>query len=428
MNNEYVFAHLTIIILVASCSGMLLAKLKQPIMIGYILAGVIFGPSGYSYISSQDQVQFYSELGIVLLLFVIGIELNIKSFIQMWRIPTLFTVLQVGINVLIAFGFSNLFGLPLYILLLGAFIVSLSSTAAIVKVLDHINELNTDVGHISIGILVAQDIAIVPMMLVIKQAGTNFNSSVILDLIIAVFLVVFIIKYLGRNKRINIPVNSIIANPDLTPVVALGLCFAASSIVDLFGLSEAYGAFLAGLFLGNTRARQHILNSIKPIQNVLMMSFFLSVGLVFDLKFLAQNWVVVLITLTFMTIWKIFSNTFILKIFSIELTKAASIGIILSQLGEFALVLANVAIDSKIIDTYGQKLIICVTALSLSISPVFINLSSRTKNLSIIGDNSVHSFLKILFSLRFAKQVEKLVSEYSPFRNDNNDEGKNNND
>ncbi len=138
MNNEYVFAHLTIIILVAAISGTLLARLNQPIMVGYILAGIMFGPSGFSFISSQDQIQFYSELGILLLLFVIGMELNIRSFIRMWKIPTLFTVIQVVVNALIAILLSTLFNLPLYVSLLFAFIVSLSSTAAIVKVLEYL--------------------------------------------------------------------------------------------------------------------------------------------------------------------------------------------------------------------------------------------------------------------------------------------------
>ncbi len=408
MNNEYVFANLTIIILVAALSGMLLAKLKQPIMVGYILAGVIFGPSGYSYISSYDLVQFYSELGIVLLLFVIGMELNLKSFLKMWRVPTFFTIIQVAINALIAIVFATLFELSIYVSLLAAFVVSLSSTAAIVKVLDHIGELRTDVGHISIGILVAQDIAIVPMMLIIKQCGSPFTPSMIGDLLVAILLVVFLVRYLGRTDRIKLPTLSVIANPDLTPVVTLGVCFAAASFVVFFGLSEAYGAFLAGLFIGNTEERQHILNSIKPIQSVLLMSFFLSVGLMFDLDFLMNNWPLVLMTLFLVTTWKIISNTVILRRFSIELAKATSIGIILAQLGEFSLVLANVAMDSQIIDVYGQKLIVCVTALSLSISPFFIALSTRTKNLSFVGDNSLSSIIKVLLSPRFSKEVHKL--------------------
>lgn len=411
MNNEYVFAHLTIIILVAAFSGMLLAKLRQPIMVGYILAGVIFGPSGYSYISSQDQIQFYSELGIVLLLFVIGMELNIKSFIKMWKIPTFFTVIQILINVLIAVIFARFFKLPIYVSLLGAFIVSLSSTAAIVKVLEHTGEMRTDVGHISIGILVAQDIAIVPMMLIIKQCENIVDSSIIIDLVIAILVVVFLIRYIGRTDRIKLPIGSLIANPDLTPVLTLGLCFASATLVVFLGLSEAYGAFLAGLFIGNTKERQHILNNIKPIQNVLLMSFFLSVGLMFDLNFLYNNLSLILGTLFIVTAWKVISNTVILRFFSIELAKAVSIGIILAQLGEFSLILANVAMSSNVIDIYGQKLIVCVTALSLSISPLFIAFSTRTKHLSFVGDNSISSILKILLSVRFSKEVHKLSVE-----------------
>ena len=411
MNNEYVFAHLTVIILVAAISGTLLARLNQPIMVGYILAGIMFGPSGFRFISSQDQIQFYSELGILLLLFVIGMELNIRSFIRMWKIPTLFTVIQVVVNALIAILLSTLFNLPLYVSLLFAFIVSLSSTAAIVKVLEYLGELKTDIGHISIGILVAQDIAIVPMMLIIKECG-SFDSSVIVDLIVAIGLVVLLIKYLGKKEKIIIPAKHLLPNPDLTPVVTLALCFAAASIVVLFGLSEAYGAFLAGLFIGNTQERQNILNSVKPIQNVLLMTFFLSVGLMFDLNFLAENWPVVFLVLIGITAWKIFFNSLVLSFFSIELAKATSIGIILAQLGEFSLILANVATQSQIIGEFGQKLIICVTALSLSISPVFIALSNRTKDLSFVGDNSFSSIFKVLFSKSFSKNVKTLSLEY----------------
>ncbi|MDR1365211.1 MAG: cation:proton antiporter [Holosporales bacterium] len=407
MDNEYVFAHLTVIVLVAALSGLLLAKLKQPVMIGYILAGAMFGPSGFGFISSQTQVQFYSELGILLLLFVIGMELNIKSFMKMWKIPTLFTIVQVVANAVIATAVSLLFDYPIFVALLVAFIVSLSSTAAIVKVLEYIGELRTDVGHITIGILVAQDIAIVPMMLIIKKCG-SIDGSVITNLVLAIVLVVLLIRYLGKKDKINLPTRNLLQNSELTPVITLAFCFTASAIVVLIGLSQAYGAFLAGLFIGNTQDRQNILNSVKPIQNVLLMTFFLSVGLMFDLKFLVENWLAVTIALAGITIWKIISNTVTMRLFSIELAKAASIGIVLAQLGEFSLILANVATQSQIIDEFGQKMVVCITALSLSMSPLFIAYSTRTKDLSFVGDNSLASLCKILFSGSFARAVRIL--------------------
>jgi CPA2 family monovalent cation:H+ antiporter-2 len=378
-------------------------------MIGYILAGVMFGPSGFSFISSQDQIHFYSELGILLLLFVIGMELNIKSFLKMWKIPTLFTVIQVIANTILALLFALVFEWPIYVSLLVAFISSLSSTAAIVKVLEHIGELRTDVGHISIGILVAQDIVIVPMMLIMRECKNTLNITIIFDLIVAIGLVVLLIKYLGRKEKIVVPALRFLSNAELTPVITLGLCFAAASIVVLFGLSEAYGAFLAGLFIGNTQERQNVINSVKPIQNVLLMAFFLSIGLMFDLHFLAENWYIVILALIGVTAWKVFSNSILLRAFSIETAKSVSIGIILAQLGEFSLLLANVAVQSQTIDGFGQKLIICVTALSLSLSSVFISLSTKTKNLSFLGDNSLSSIVKILFSRGFSEEVKKLT-------------------
>ena len=409
MDYEYIFAHLTIILTLAATSGIFIGKLKQPIMIGYIIAGVLIGPSCFGLVASQEQVHFYSELGILLLLFVIGMELNIKSFLKMWKIPTLFTIIQVLGSAILAVVLSHVFGFSVYVSLLTAFFTCLSSTAAIVKVLEYLGELKTDVGHISIGILVAQDIAVVPMMLIIKECGKPLGISIVLELAFAVCLVVFMLKYLGKKEQITIPTNHLLPSQELVPVVTLASVFIAATLVTLFGLSEAYGAFLAGLFIGNTQARQNVLNSIKPIQNVLLMVFFLSVGLMFDLKFLFQNWFIVLISLALVTMWKIFFNSVILRVFSIELAKATSIGIILAQLGEFSLVLATVATQSGIIGTYGQKLIICITALSLSISPLFIALSKKTRNLSFIGDNSANSIIKTMFSGRFSKLVEILI-------------------
>lgn len=409
MDYEYIFAHLTIILTLAAASGILTGKLKQPVMIGYIIAGVLIGPSCFGLVASQEQVHFYSELGIILLLFVIGMELNIKSFLKMWRIPTLFTVIQVVGSSILAVLLSHVFGFSVYVSLLTAFFTCLSSTAAIVKVLEYLGESKTDIGYITIGILVSQDIVVVPMMLIIKECGKPLGISVVLELAFAIGLVIFMLKYLGKKEQIKLPINHIVPNQELIPVITLASVFIAATLVTLFGLSEAYGAFLAGLFIGNTQARQNVLNSIKPIQNVLLMVFFLSVGLMFDMKFLLQNWFIVLISLTLVTAWKIFFNSIILKMFSIELAKATSIGIILAQLGEFSLVLATVATQSGIIGTYGQKLIVCITALSLSISPLFIALSKKTRNLSFIGDNSANSIVKVIFSGRFSKFVEILI-------------------
>lgn len=410
MDYGYIFAHLTIILTLAATSGIFIGKLKQPIMIGYIIAGVLIGPSCFGLVASQEQVHFYSELGILLLLFVIGMELNIKSFLKMWKIPTLFTVIQVLGSAILAVLLSHVFGFSVYVSLLTAFFTCLSSTAAIVKVLEYLGELKTDVGHMSIGILVAQDIAVVPMMLIIKECGKPLGISIVLELAFAIGLVVFMLKYLGKKEQqIKLPINHIVPNQELVPVVTLASVFIAATLVTIFGLSEAYGAFLAGLFIGNTQARQNVLNSIKPIQNVLLMVFFLSVGLMFDLRFLLQNWFIVLISLILVTTWKIFFNSIILRMFSIELAKATSIGIILAQLGEFSLVLATVATQSGIIGTYGQKLIICITALSLSISPLFIALSKKTRNLSFVGDNSANSIIKTMFSGRFSRLVEILI-------------------
>ena len=416
MNESYIFTHLTVVLVIAAISGILLNRARQPVLIGYIMAGVLVGPNVLRFITSEDQVAFYSELGILLLMFVIGLDLNVKSFMAMWKIPTAFTVLQVTLNSCLAILFTKISGVNTGVSLLYAFIASLSSTAAIVKILDSMNESKTDIGHITMGILISQDIAVVPMMLIMdsfKNGTPQFNWKMVTVVSSAIIIIAAIMKYLSSNKKITFSGAYFSSNQELTPVIALSLCFISAFLVTKIGLSEAYGAFLVGLLIGNIIKDRHaIIETIVPIQSILLMVFFISVGMMFDLKYLYKHFFLVISTLILLTSCKIIINTLLFMMFRIKLAKSVGLGIILAQLGEFSFILSEKAISVQIINHDSRKLIICVTAISLALSPLFLIIARRMFWLSIMGKNSISDILRIIYSREYIKNVKEKIGGF----------------
>eukprot|EP01037_Dinobryon_pediforme_P014768 gene14768-14898_t len=277
-------------------------QINKPAILGYILSGIILGPSGFALIHSRDQVGVLAELGVLLLLFVVGMELSLRTFKKVWGIATLF-----------------------------------SSTAVVVKMLESLGELKSETGQLTIGILIAQDLAIVPMILILRNYGESwFNPMLFVKVLGSIGMIVALINYLSRRQP--------------------------AAVSGLIGLSAPYGAFLAGLVLGNTHERVIMLETIKPVQSILMMAFFLSIGLLLDIEFIWQHMGTVLLLLFVITIGKTALN--------------------IAQLGEFAFLMATISNETHIINEFGERLIIGLTVLSLAFSPLWLASAKRLRDLA----------------------------------------------
>lgn len=381
MHSESNLIEITLVVVAALAGGLAFTRLKQPPILGYILAGILLGPSGIGLVESREPVNILAELGVLLLLFVVGMELNLRVFKKAWVVTTLCTVLQVVASLIITFLIGPFFGWTTGFSLLIGFVISLSSTAVVVKMLESIGEFRTETGQIAIGVLIAQDLAIVPMILILRNMGSSFfDPGMLMKLLFSVGLIIALIGYLSRRQRVRIPLTHIIASEkDLTPLVSLTFCFLAAAISGLIGLSAAYGAFLAGLILGNTHERILMLETTKPIQSTLMMVFFLSIGLLLDLQVIYDNWFLVTVLLLVITIGKTALNIAILHLLRLPWSQSFLIGAVLAQLGEFAFLLTTVGYETKIIDVHGQKLMIALTVLSLGFSPLWLAAARRLK-------------------------------------------------
>lgn len=390
-------SQIAIIAFSALACGLLFERLKQPAVLGYILAGIVLSFAGL--IENRDSIHALAEMGIQMLLFLIGLELSLKSIKSVWHITLVTALMQIGGALVVILILGKLFQLSFGLSLVLSFSVALSSTAVGIKMLEGINELHTNTGRIAVGILIAQDLAIVPIILLLKGLkGGDFNSLIIGKVLLSVAILAGLMWFFGRDKEIKLPFSRTIeANPDLTPMAALVFCFGCAVVTGLFGLSEAYGAFLGGLILGNTTERHTMVHATKPIQSVLLMVFFLSIGLLMDIHYIWQHLGKVLTLLVFITVGKTFLNVTILQVLKRPWSESFLAGVILAQMGEFGFLITTVGLQAGLIDMEGSKLIISLTALSLAISPFWMTTARRLHGKRGQDVRSFHQLITMIY-------------------------------
>ena len=377
---------------------MAMARLNQPAIVGYILAGVLLGPSGLGLVGDRGQIQTLAELGVLMLLYIIGMELSVRSFRRMWRIAVFSTGLQITVSLVAMLILGHSLGGKSPAIFF-AFVLALSSTAVSIKMMEDVGALRQRVGRIGVGVLIAQDLAVAPMLIVLGgMTGEGFDFLVILELLLTVGLLVLLIRYLARDRKLNLPfAKLVLGRVDLRPVAALAWCFAAAAVAGLVGISAVFGAFLAGLVVGCSYQRHGIFEAAKPIENILLMTFFLSIGLLVDLRFLWDNIGLVLLLWAFVTIFKTALNTVIFRAMGESWQHAFLSSLFLAQIGEFGFILGGVAIDSSIIDSDLYRLVVAVTVLSLITSPVWTNSARRVQHRAARRMNTIGGLLRLIY-------------------------------
>ena len=381
---------IAIVFSVALLCGLLLMRFKQPAIIGYIVAGVILGPSGFQIIEETEAAKTLAELGVLLLLFLIGMELSLRAFKTVYKLASVIVLVQVVFSILVTsiIGISMSWDWQQGILL--GFVLAVSSTAVTVKVLADRGELRTHFGRITVGILIAQDLAVVAMLLVIEALNPNkqFDLWIIPKTIGAIIFVITIVRFLSKRERIRLPLalrQAFGADREVVPIAALAFCGVCATTSGLIGLSTAFGSFLAGLIVGNSSERQIVLRSTRPIQSVLLVVFFLSVGLLIDVGFFFENLGTLIVVFILATIAKGLINIIAVRIAGQPWEQSVLVGVTIGQIGEFAFVIASVGFTVNAIDSEGYKIAVAVIALSLMLGPAWVVLERRLRAAEDLG-------------------------------------------
>lgn len=371
---------IAVVFSVALLCGLLLMRIKQPAIVGYILAGVILGPSGFGIIEETEAAKTLAELGVLLLLFLVGMELSLRAFKTVYRTALIVVAVQVSLSVAATSGIGWMMSWSYEQGVLLGFVLAVSSTAVTVKVLADMGELRTHFGRITVGVLIAQDLAVVAMLLMIEALNPNaaFDYSIIWRTALAVVIVVALVRFLSRRDRMSLPLRGAFgADREVVPIAALAFCGICATAAGLLGLSTAFGAFLAGLVVGNSSERQIVLRGTKPIESVLLVVFFLSVGLLIDADFFFDNLGTLFVVLLLATVAKGMINVAALRISGEPWERSVLAGVAMGQIGEFAFVIAGIGLTVGAIDTGGYKVAVAVIALSLMLGPAWMALERR---------------------------------------------------
>ncbi len=367
------FVLLSLIIIVI---GMALRILKQPSLITYIFVGMLVGPFGLKIITDENLISNLGSLGLVLLLFFIGMEIHLPNLIANWKVSIIGTILQVVMSLLFIWLIGNYFDWNIHQIIVLGFVLSLSSTAVIIKLLEERRELNTKTGQYVLGILLAQDILIVPMLIIINyMSGGEFQFLQIIKQLVGGALIVGIVIYILWKKEIVFPFQEHIQKDhEIQVFVAFLLCFGFSTLTAWLGLSAALGAFVAGIIVSSSKSTHWVFNSLHAFKILFVALFFVSVGMLIDLKFIHENIMIISSLVALVFILNNTINVLALRLFCLNWRISFYAGSLLSQVGEFSFILASVGFYSGIIGDFTYQITISIIALSLFLSPFYIGI------------------------------------------------------
>ncbi len=375
---------LVLIAAVALGVVLLFQKIKLPPVVGLIATGVLLGQSGFRIIENNAVISTLAELGVVLLLFAIGLEFSVDELKRLQKIVWLGGALQVvltSVSVgIVAFFLLNMLGEPISVqtaIFLGL-ALAVSSTAICLKVLTDRDELSLPQGRIALGILIFQDIAIVPMMIAVSFLAPNSDGTWVKILRELGLLGVFAIGIIGGFRVLMPNLARLFASTPSKEVLALGallLCFGSAYISSLAGLSLALGAFVAGIMISSTDESHKIAGSIEPLRDALTSIFFISVGLLLNISptklplYLTLAAAVLIVNAALATVVGLLLG------YSPRISLTA--GIILSQVGEFSFLLASAGKMNAVINEDIYQGLLAVIVVTMIVAPLLIAFAPR---------------------------------------------------
>lgn len=375
----------------------LLRRLKLPSILGFLITGVVIGPYSLSLVDAVEQVEVISEIGIILLLFVIGMELSIKQLASIKKTVFIGGFLQVGITVIVSASAYYLLGFPLNESVFIGFLFSLSSTAIVLTIFQDRNEISSPHGRNALGILIFQDIIVVPMMLVTPiMAGetTNLTMSILSLLLksaIVIGITIVSARYIVPKLMHAIAKTK---SKELFLLTTITLCFAVAFLTSEAGLSLALGAFLAGLIISESEYSHQATSIILPFRELFTSFFFISVGMLLDLTFFLNNVYVITILLIIVFFVKSIIASIAVAVLKYPPRTVLLTGLSLFQVGEFAFILSKVGIEYGLLTAETNQYFLSVSIISMLLTPLVIMSSEN------IVYGMIHSKLGNLLRLR----------------------------
>lgn len=367
-----VAADIVIIVIAALIGALIAQKLKQPLILGYIFAGIAVGPyTGGITVGGIHEIELLAEIGVALLLFALGLEFSISELKPVRNIALFGTPAQIVVTIAIGFGIGKYLGWSFSSSLWFGCLISLSSTMVTLKTLMGRGLMGTLSSRVMVGMLIIQDLAVIPMMIILPQLS-NPKAGLPLLGVAVMKSVIFLGFMLYFGRRVLPLMLSHVAKWNSRELFILSITATGLGIgyaTYLVGLSFAFGAFVAGMVLSESDYGHQALNDIIPLRDIFGLLFFTSVGMLLDPVFMFENWGKIL---SFVLVIAIFKGTvfFVVAImFGYINIIPIAVGLGLFQVGEFAFVLARTGVETNAIDQNLYSLVLAISVLSMVITP-----------------------------------------------------------
>ncbi|TET67876.1 MAG: sodium:proton exchanger, partial [Dehalococcoidia bacterium] len=375
-------ADFAIIMGAALAGGLVAYRLRLPVLLGYLVAGILIGPHSFGLIENLDLIETMATIGVVLLLFTLGMEFSLGDLKRVGKIGLAGGMIQIMVTALLGFAISKtLLGWPIPDAIFFGFLIALSSTMVVLKILVERGETNTPHGRIMIAILLVQDLAVLPLMVILPALGQQdvgfiFSLGITLGkallflgamIVIGFWLIpVFLGQTAGTRSR------------ELFLITIVAICLGAAFGTFYFGVSAAFGAFAAGMLVSRSHFAHQALADIIPLRNVFSALFFVSLGMLASPRFIVDNWsMVILVTLT-IVIGKFIICSLITRSFGFSLKTTLFVGAGLTQIGEFSFVIGQAGLETGVISGNLYSLILSSAILTILFTPVALKLTELT--------------------------------------------------
>ncbi len=379
MHELQIFTDLALIFTVAVVLAMLLAKIRLPPVLAYVAAGALLGPPGLGWVKDGKELQLVAEIGVVLLLFTVGLEFSLSELKRSWKAVLIAGSVQVFGTIAASFGVATAFGYEWKAALVWGFLVSLSSTAVVLRLLDARGESKAAHGRLVIGVLIFQDLCVVPMMLLLPVLGGDGGDLagvglVFLKAVVIVGLTIVLSQQV-MPKLLKLVARS--RNREMFLLAVLAVAGVTAWVTSLTGLSLALGAFLAGIVLADTEYSHQALAEVLPIRAVMMCVFFVTIGMLLDVHLIVERPLAVGSLFGLIVFGKFAMAGIAGLVLRFPVRVAALAGAALAQVGEFSFVLAGHASQHHLLTSEESRLFLAASLLSIAAAPIAVALSPR---------------------------------------------------
>jgi CPA2 family monovalent cation:H+ antiporter-2 len=378
-----VLKDIVIIFALSTFVNFIFTRIRVPALIGYLVTGVIAGPYLLKLISSPENVEVMAEIGVILLMFTIGLEFSLNHLLKIRKVVFFGGFMQLlltaGMTMLMARVYNFAWNEAVFV----GFLTALSSTAVVLKLLQERSELTTHYGKTIVGILIFQDIILIPLLLFTPILGGE-TADIGNDLLLLMLKTVGIMIFIWAGTRWLMPwllhLIAMTRSQELFLMSLLLICLAVAMLTNELGMSLAFGAFLAGLMISDTEYSHSAFGNLIPFKDVFTSFFFVSIGMLLDLGFVAEHPWLVLVTVLLVILIKTVIAGFTAFTLGHTFFGTVVVGLALAQVGEFSFILAGLGLSNGIITPSHFQLFLAVAITSMALSPLLIQVSKPLAN------------------------------------------------